>query len=332
MSISDKHPGMTYADLKDAAYRLRAFWDTNPGDRLGPNAALTAVAKVYGWENAHLAKAELDARLANTTPETFQGSLADRCAELLRIFETEREYYAQRIYEVGRENLPHGTIQEAWAAEDSEGEHTLETVEMELTNWLDVNPSRQASLQAAILLHAPFGEAELKEAAEIFYGRPSRQIARALINSALDMSEVIWENSPNELPQWDVNISCWLPGSLQVEIIGPDGESQIGEIEAEVEAFAMIQVTAATEDAALENAEERMHNENMSTLWNPRPDLGVRDARWVGSISDGNPNRYVERDTVEDHWKYDYDEAKHFKALDVAGPPDSLDDPDHGIS
>jgi hypothetical protein len=116
---------------------------------------------------------------------------------------------------------------------------------------------------------------------------------------------------------WDVDVSCWVPGSLLVELPG----DRVADLEAEVLSMATIQVDASDEEDALTRAQEMLDNGASTMIWNPRPDRGVRNARWVSDTGKGDPDDFVSReeDLVEDHWQFDYDRAREFKADQVAG-------------
>lgn len=130
------------------------------------------------------------------------------------------------------------------------------------------------------------------------------------------MSIEDYETERHPWLSWDVDVSCWVPGSLLVEL--PD--DHIGEIQAEVLCMATIQIDASDDLDALDRAREQIKDYLDEGIWNPRPDRGVRNARWVTTARDGDAKAYIDRqeDLVEDHWQYDYSRARDFTADQIA--------------
>lgn len=115
---------------------------------------------------------------------------------------------------------------------------------------------------------------------------------------------------PEDLTRFSVDVTAWLAGSLQVEL----SSDRVGEIDGEVRVMGTLEICAIDEHAAEARAKRLLEAEDNALryrhLWNPRPDLGVRNLKWATEAREGDPEDFAvrEHDLSEDHWQIDSSE------------------------
>lgn len=320
-----------YPRAKEMASRLQDFLAGNPKPTLSRSSSIEAIARILGFNNRN----EMAARLTPTpsgppTPASREELARTSLSSLLA---NEKKVCASSLYEAASRHRDAGSFRAAaHAGSDDGGKYALIEVEDEIAEQLRREPGRLTLLHAA-LRDSP----EMESAREIRTNNAS-VVAYALVNEAYPLAETLWkkaqivnEDAPRAETLWkdppaaggdpllgyDVDVSCWIPGSLQVELPG----DRVGEIEAEVLCFATIHVDAANEDNALIEAERCLAEGLPEMIWNPRPDRGTRKSRWSGSARGEDTGDYIEREDklVESNWELDFARASDFSADQIAG-------------
>ena len=256
-------------------------------------------------------RAELSATTKPTPePEPDLRSKADATREdLHRIFLGLIERCAHTLFEEAQRIAPdEDDFREAINQEDADGM----TAKLSAEEVWESELGHRTLYPVAI---ETFSE-EVESAREIRWDKRDA-IALALVNESFDRARELWEERLQQRigttpEEHDVDVSCWAPGSLQVELPG----DRVAEIEAEVLCLATIQVEASDETQALRRAQERLEHENFAMIWTPRPDRGVRNARWASDVQGEDLDGYLarEQNLVEDHWEIDLDRAHDFRA------------------
>lgn len=307
-----------YARAKTMATRLQDFLAQNPKPKLSRSSSIEAVARILGFNSRNEMAARIEA-----AAETVEPASRSSLLQALEDIRTEEcAACAKALVETARNFAPDADFPDAFHEDGPNGIHALLVVEEQIAEKMRREPAYRrlmiGAFASSVELDLDF-ECGPRETIE-------EAIAMAVVNEAWPETEILWnggrktlaEPEDEEAPKaaWDVDVECWLPGSLQVEL--PDGG--VGEIDAQVLGMATIAAWAKDEDDALRRAQARLETENFSMIWNPRPDRGVKDVRWASRARDGDPMTYVRRDEdlVESHWSVTPEEAHDFRAVQIA--------------